>query len=134
MIVADNSLLAYYFIGLSPALTAAAQDWRRRDPDWKVPPLWRPEFRNVLATHVRVKLLTPDAAATIWRTADSILSAAEEEVDAERILALAAQSGCTAYDCEYVQLAQRLGVALVSGDKKLCAAFPGICTPLVAKS
>ena len=99
-----------------------------------MPPLWRPEFRNVLATHVRVKLLTPDAAATIWRTADSILSAAEEEVDAERILALAAQSGCTAYDCEYVQLAQRLGVALVSGDKKLCAAFPGICTPLVAKS
>ena len=134
MIVADNSLLCYYFIGLTPALTAAAKDWRRRDPDWKVPPLWRPEFRNVLATHVRAKLLGADAAASIWRAAESILSAAEEEVEAERILVLAAQSGCSAYDCEYVQLAQRLGVALVTADKKLLAAFPKICTPLNAQS
>lgn len=133
MIVADNSLLSYYFIGGTPGFTEAADAWRRRDPDWRVPPLWRAEFRNVLATYVRAKLLAPDKAIDIWREAASTLASPEAEVDAERILALAAQSGCSAYDCEYVHLAQRLGVALVTADKRLRAAFPKVCVLMVAK-
>ena len=42
----------------------------------------------------------------------------------EKILELAAQSKCTAYDCEYVALAQDLGVPLVTTDKQILRAFP----------
>ncbi|MDQ5915459.1 MAG: VapC toxin family domain ribonuclease, partial [Pseudomonadota bacterium] len=32
--------------------------------------------------------------------------------------------GCSGYDCEFVALAKRIGAPLVSGDKRLIAAFP----------
>ena len=41
------------------------------------------------------------------------------------VLKLVEQTGHTAYDCEYVALAQALGVALVTGDKRLPELFPG---------
>jgi predicted nucleic acid-binding protein len=39
-------------------------------------------------------------------------------------LELAVRSKCTAYDCEYVTLAQDLGVPLVTADKQILRAFP----------
>jgi predicted nucleic acid-binding protein len=45
-------------------------------------------------------------------------------VSAERVLGLVARSTCTAYDCEYVALAQELAVPLVTADKQVLRAFP----------
>ena len=45
-------------------------------------------------------------------------------VSSEKVLELACDSGCTAYDCEYVALAQELGVPLVTTDKQVLRAFP----------
>jgi len=42
------------------------------------------------------------------------------------VLGLAAQSGCTAYDCEFVALAADLGTRLVTADRRVLAAFPDI--------
>jgi predicted nucleic acid-binding protein len=39
-------------------------------------------------------------------------------------LQLAAESGCSAYDCEFVALARDLEVPLVTADRQLLAAFP----------
>jgi len=39
-------------------------------------------------------------------------------------LELAYRTQCSAYDCEYVALAQELDVPLVTADKQLVAAFP----------
>ena len=46
------------------------------------------------------------------------------------MLALAQSSSCSAYDCEFVGLAQQLGVRLVTADRKLRRAFPDLTTAL----
>ena len=132
MIVADTNVLAYYFVGFASPLADAAIDWRLRDADWRAPELWRSEFRNVLANYLRAKQLTSGSAVKIWREADAAMAVCTMAADAERVLALAARSGCSAYDCEYVELAQRLDVPLLTADKKLIAAFPAICRALKA--
>lgn len=45
---------------------------------------------------------------------------------ASRVLNLASMSGCSAYGCEFVALAEDLGLTLVSFDKKVLRAFPSI--------
>ena len=54
----------------------------------------------------------------------------EMKIDPKRVLELAESSGCTAYDCEYVSLAERLNVPLVTSDKKLLSAFPDIAVSM----
>ena len=39
-------------------------------------------------------------------------------------LELAKRSRCTAYDCEFVALAKRLGTGLVTSDRQVLSAFP----------
>jgi predicted nucleic acid-binding protein len=46
------------------------------------------------------------------------------------VLNLTAQSSCTSYDCEFVALADNLGVPLITVDQKVIAAFPSITTGL----
>ena len=130
MIVADSNVLAYYFAGFASPLAEAAIQWRLRDADWRAPELWRSEFRNVLANYLRAKQLTSGSAVKIWREADAAMLSGTMAVDAERVLVLAAQFGCSACGCEYVELAQRLDVPLLTANKKLVAAFPKICRAL----
>jgi len=40
------------------------------------------------------------------------------------VLKLVEQTGHAAYDCQYVALAQSLGVPLVTGDQPIVEAFP----------
>ena len=56
--------------------------------------------------------------------AERILDRNEFEVKSEAVFELCAQSGCSAYDCEYVALAQSLRISLITRDKALLAAFP----------
>jgi predicted nucleic acid-binding protein len=52
------------------------------------------------------------------------------EVDSQQVLSLVAASNCSAYDCEFVALAQELGVVLVTVDKRLLDNFPDITASL----
>ncbi len=54
----------------------------------------------------------------------------EREVDSQQVLELVQNSDCSAYDCEFAALALRLGVPLVTMDKKLLKAFPGVAEQL----
>ena len=56
----------------------------------------------------------------------------EYSVVSHRVLQLATDSGCTAYDCEFVALAQDLRVPLVTTDGKILRAFPTVAVSLEA--
>jgi predicted nucleic acid-binding protein len=92
--------------------------------------LWRSEFRNVLALYMRKKLLTLDDAHMIYSEAESLLAGAEFETSTHDILRLVESSECSAYDCEFVSLAQRLKTVLVTEDKKVLKQFPKIAFPI----
>jgi predicted nucleic acid-binding protein len=42
------------------------------------------------------------------------------------VLTLATRSRCSAYDCEFVAVAQDLGVPLVTTDRQVLRAFPSV--------
>ena len=122
MIVVDTNVLAYFWIPGDS--TEAAQRLAALDGDWKAPPLWRSEFRNVLATLVRNGRMKEATALETVRSAEKQMAEGECAVDSEAILRLAASSGASAYDCEFVALATELDVVLVTSDRRLARAFP----------
>lgn len=122
MIVADVNVVAYLY--LPGKYSELAEGLLLRDTEWAVPRLWRSEFRNVLSTYMRQGLLSLDAAVGINVRAEALLADSEYDVSALAVLRLAKESGCSAYDCEYIALAEHLDVKLVSADAKLCKAFP----------
>jgi len=122
VIVVDNIVLVYFW--LPSAFAEWAEAAKARDGVWAAPVLWRAEFRNVLAEYLRRKLLTEAEANAAFLNAQKDLGAQEFTVPTERILKLVLTSDCTAYDCEYVALAQDLGVPLVTTDKQILRAFP----------
>jgi predicted nucleic acid-binding protein len=122
MIVADTNLLVAYWAGGNGA--ALAERIRREEQAWEVPRLWRSEFRNALVGMVRAGTLTPDHALACASDVERALANHEHNVVTHDVIALALRSGCTAYDCEYVALAEGLGVQLVTLDREVLRAFP----------
>ena len=122
MIVVDANVLAYLL--LPGKHTDSAESLLQADPQWAAPVLWRSELRNVLATYVRVGKLALADAVALHRRASEVVGPDEYEVETLDVLRLSSESGCSAYDCEYVALAEFLDVALVTADAKLLKAFP----------
>ena len=122
MIVVDTNVIAYLF--LRGDFAARAEAWLIDDRDWVVPMLWRSEFRNLLGGYLRRKQLTFEAVLEIQREAEALLMGSEHEVDSQRVLELVRSSDCSAYDCEFVSVAMRLGVKLLTADGKVLKAFP----------
>ncbi len=123
MIVVDTNVIAYLYV--PSALTPLAQELERRDPRWVSPLIWRSEFMNVLIGYVRRGQLTLAEAQALIRDATRQLGDSSPEALPSEVLALAHASACSCYDCEFVALAQRLGVPLVTADRQVLAAFPG---------
>ena len=123
MIVVDTNIIAYRW--LNSARTTQAEALVAIDPDWACPVLWRSEFRNVLAGFIRARKLSEPEAGVMISRAFSCLLGGEHSVADASVLALVARSNCTAYDCEFVALAQALGVLLVTDDRALLREFPG---------
>jgi len=103
-----------------------AEQILKKDPEWTAPLLWRSELRNVLAFYIRRNLLARANAQEIMDAATDMLRGREYEVASSRVLNLAANSPCSAYDCEFVAVAQELGVLLVTVDKQLLRQFPNL--------
>lgn len=122
MIVVDVNVLAYLLI--PGKFTAAAEQLLEEDPAWVVPRLWRSELRNILANYVRVNQMDLADAALIFQRAAELIGAEEYEVETVDVLRLSKASKCSAYDCEYIALAEFLDLLLVTADGKLAKAFP----------
>lgn len=130
MIVVDTNVVAYFW--LKGERTPDAQRLLAVDPEWTVPSLWRSEFRNVLAVAVRQRRYSLPDAIGFAAAAEDQLKGREVDVDSAEVLQLARESGCSAYDCEFVALARRLSVPLVTNDQQVLKAFPSIAIALDA--
>jgi len=132
LIVVDTNIIAYLVI--AGAQTAFADRVFVYDPDWAAPLLWRSEMRNLLSLYLRREEMNVTDAKRVMERAELTVAGNEYSVDSGRVLELAGASGCTAYDCEFIALAESLGVPLVTSDKKLLATFRDIAVPLSAFS
>lgn len=59
----------------------------------------------------------------MWQ-AETLLNTREYSIDSDSVLSVAHASGLTAYDAEFVSLAEQLQVKLVTSDKQIIKAFP----------
>ena len=130
MIVVDSNVLAYLY--LPGEYTARAEALLEHDPDWAAPALWRSEFRNILAGGMRRRKLTVEQAQALQSEAEDMMAGAEYEVDSRSVLELVRGSECSAYDCEFVALAMKLGTKLVTQDRQVLRSFPKIAVSLAA--
>jgi predicted nucleic acid-binding protein len=130
MIVVDTSIIGYLYLA-SPH-SRQAEQVLLKDADWAAPLLWRSEFRNVLALYLRKHWLSLEASQQVMTEALSLMEDREYEVDSDQVLKLVTLSSCSAYDCEFVALAQELGVSCVTVDKQLLSDFPKVAVSLAA--
>jgi predicted nucleic acid-binding protein len=122
MIVVDSNIVAYWLLpGENAELIERV--WKK-DSNWISPILWRSEFRNILAVFIRQEKITLETAFMVMEQAEQILNDEDHRVNSRAVLNLVATSGCTAYDCEFVALAQWYQVRLITSDKQILREFP----------
>jgi len=126
--VVDANVVAYAV--LPGEQTEAALRALEKDAEWVAPSLWRSEVRNVLATTMRLRGLALEDALTAFGHAGRLVVDAPTAGDTRRILGLAERSRASAYDCEYVALAESLGLTFVTGDGPLAKRFPEVAVRL----
>ena len=132
MIVVDTNVIAFLLI--EGDRTVQAERVFKNASDWVAPYLWRSEFRSVLAFYVRKRRIPLDDAIVLAQEAEVLMQGREFEVESARVLELAESSKCSAYDCEYVALAERLGAKLVTSDRKVLNAFSWIAIDMASFS
>ena len=124
MIVVDANILIYSLIegDYSPLV----HKLRERDMDWRTTGLCLHEILNVLATYQRRDILTLAQCKKLLEHAERFMKVAQCEMKMNAALAVAAKYTITGYDAQYVALAQSLNVPLITEDRKLREAVPGI--------
>ncbi len=75
---------------------------------------------------VRRKDLDLDDVLEIVSEAEQWMMGREYTVVSYKVLQLAGQSGCSAYDCEFVSLAMDLKIPLLTSDRQILRAFPRV--------
>jgi predicted nucleic acid-binding protein len=128
MIVVDTNIIVYLY--LEGERSAQVEKLLEKDMQWVAPLLWRSEFRNVLALYMRKRNLSLELAQQIMREAMLLMQGREYEIVSSHVLERVAASGCSAYDCEFVALAEDLGTSLVTVDKKILKEFSQIAVSL----
>jgi len=124
MIVVDTDVIAAFWLKI--VRTPDALQVRRLDPVWVAPVLWRSEFRSVLRQYMASGHLGYSDAVWIADKAERSMRGREYAVETADVLKLVARTGHSSYDCEFVALAEALGVRLVTGDRRVASLFSGI--------
>lgn len=128
MIVVDTNIIAYLY--LESDRSTQAEKLLETDPQWAAPFLWRSEFSNVLALYMLKGHLTIDDAQKIMQEAIFLMQGREYEIVSFHVLELVSLSSCSAYDCEFVALAEDLETSFVTTDKKVLKEFSRIAVSL----
>jgi predicted nucleic acid-binding protein len=123
LIAVDTNILIHLW--LPTTMTKLAEDVFFIDRHWVAPYFWRSEFRNVTWQYMKRGLAFNDAITAITH-AEDLMDGNEVEVLSNDVMELVYQSGCTAYDCEFVLVAKMKAIPLITLDKELLAKFPKI--------
>ena len=113
----DTNTLAYLLI--EGDRTPDAQALYERDSDWIAPRLWEFEFQNILTTYSRANHLRITTAQQIWASATSLMAGRTYDINGEEALSVAARLGITAYDSQFVSLAEQADLPLITEDRAL---------------
>lgn len=124
MIVVDTNIVVYFFIASES--TKSAEELFKKDSDWHVPYLWRSEFRNAIAGYMRLGGMTEAIASKTTEEAENFFKGKEYFVDFKDVVNCLSSSTASAYDCEFVVLAKKQNVPLITLDQKLIKEFPSI--------
>jgi predicted nucleic acid-binding protein len=95
-----------------------------RDRAWILPPLWLYETTSSITTLVRAGALTAELARTALADARQLASDREVPVDQVDVLRVAIRFGISAYDAQYIALAEQYGVRCVTNDRELARRAP----------
>jgi len=128
LIVVDTNVIAYLW--MKGEYTENAKRLLKSDPDWQVPLLWRSEFRSILSLYIRKKLLSLSELYTIMTEAQKMLKVNEYSIDSLDILEKVKKCTLSAFDLEFVVLAETLKTKLVTLDKKILSEFPKLTVSL----
>lgn len=109
---------------------AAAARLLQRDPAWAAPGILLSELRNVLVGYARRDVLTPDQVATMCADAEDVLADRVVAVPSGEVLHAALADGLSVYDAEFVVVARRLGVPLVTLDREILRGAADVATAL----
>lgn len=130
MIVVDSNVIAYCWI--HGERTALAHRLRRLDPDWHAPVLWRSELRNILTGYRRDGSLADAQVRQVMAAAEAGFAGREHHLPSDRVFTVTERYRLSAYDAEFVALAEILGVPLVTEDRAILRSWPGRAVSLEA--
>ena len=128
MLLVDTNVVAYLLI--DGHHTAAAQQLRRRDSDWRSEAFLLVEFTNILASSIATKRMTVPLARDFLAKTAALFDGKLGKVTHEAALAAAIRFKVTAYDARFLALAQLVGARLITEDLKLRAAAPALTQSL----
>jgi predicted nucleic acid-binding protein len=122
-LILDSSVcLSWFFPDERTAFTDAALDVAASEECW-VPALWRLEFSNALLVAERKRRLTRAERLQTLDEASRLSLRVDARVhDLRQLSSLADRHGLSAYDAAYLELALRLGAAMITLDRDLAAA------------
>jgi predicted nucleic acid-binding protein len=123
MIVVDANIVVYFV--LSGPNTAMARRVFAKHSVWCVPELWKHEYLNVLVTLAKTGHATREQCLQAWEHAGALLTGRVLPVDPLVVFRIAVDHRISAYDAQYVALAEELNVQCVSEDGRLRRTFPG---------
>jgi predicted nucleic acid-binding protein len=121
VIVADTNVVVK--LVLRSADSEVVERLFAAEPLWVAPRLLRSEVLSVLSKQAD---LAPPDADEAFGIAMEALEDATLEPSSARVLHLAAMSGRSSYDCEFVATAEELGCHLVTYDLQVLRSFPSI--------
>lgn len=122
MIVVDANLIVYAITETD--MTEAARAVVESAEGVAVPALWQSECANALVGLTRRGYLDIETALEMYRDARAVFAPRETQVNREAAIRVADERRLSAYDAEYLVLAQELGCKLVTNDRRLVEAAP----------
>jgi predicted nucleic acid-binding protein len=128
MLLVATNVVAYLLIDGDH--TEAAQQLRRRDPDWRSEAFLLVEFTNVLASSVATKQMTLGLAENSLGKAVALFDGKLRSMPPASVLAAAVRHRVSAYDARFLALAEAIGLPVVTEDKKLRDAAPNLTQSL----